>query len=117
MGAQSTRLAVFCDFDGTFSVQDVGATLAARHAGDRRPAQWARYERGEITAWEYNMEILDGFALPEGVLEEFLQSVELRGQAALGEGHVGGHGAAQVRDPAVADVDRGGPGMAAGFDG
>ena len=26
------QLAVFCDYDGTFSVQDVGATLAQRHA-------------------------------------------------------------------------------------
>ena len=71
------RLAVFCDFDGTFSVQDVGATLAQRHAGDRRPAVWARYERGEITAWQYNMEILDGLALPRPALEAFLETVEL----------------------------------------
>ena len=70
-------LSVFCDFDGTFSVQDVGATLARRHAGDRRPAVWARYERGEITAWDYNMEVLDGLPLPAEKLEEFLRSVEL----------------------------------------
>jgi len=55
----------------------VGSTLAARHAGARRPLQWARYERGEITAWEYNMEILDGLELPIEMLEEFLESVEL----------------------------------------
>jgi len=66
-------LAVFCDFDGTFSVQDVGATLAARHGGSRRPAVWARYERGEITAWYYNLEILNGLALPERDLESFLR--------------------------------------------
>jgi alpha-galactosidase len=70
-------LAVFCDFDGTFSVQDVGATLAKRHAGDRRPAVWSRYERGEISAWDYNMEILDGLGLPLSELESFLRSVEL----------------------------------------
>jgi 2-hydroxy-3-keto-5-methylthiopentenyl-1-phosphate phosphatase len=70
-------LAVFCDFDGTFSVQDVGATLARRYAADRRPVQWARYERGEITAWEYNVEILDGLALPLAELEAFLASIEL----------------------------------------
>ena len=70
-------LAVFCDFDGTFSVQDVGATLAKLHAGDRRPRVWARYERGEITAWEYNLEILDGLPLPETELEAFLQTIEL----------------------------------------
>jgi 2-hydroxy-3-keto-5-methylthiopentenyl-1-phosphate phosphatase len=76
-------LAVFCDFDGTFSVQDVGATLAMRHAAELRPALWARYERGECTAWEYNMEILDGLALPFATLEEFLQSVDLDPGAAL----------------------------------
>ncbi len=70
-------LAVFCDFDGTFSVQDVGATLAKIHAGDRRPAVWARYERGEITAWEYNLEILDGLPLSEVALEAFLRTIEL----------------------------------------
>jgi 2,3-diketo-5-methylthio-1-phosphopentane phosphatase len=72
-----SALAIFCDFDGTFSVQDVGSTLAARHAADRRPAQWARYERGEITAWEYNLEILDGLPLSEQALDEFLHSVKL----------------------------------------
>ena len=70
-------LAVFCDFDGTFSVQDVGSTLAVRHAPDLRPAVWARYERGEITAWQYNMEVLDGLPLPLPELEAFLQTVEL----------------------------------------
>jgi len=70
-------LAVFCDFDGTFACQDVGSTLAARYAADRRPAQWARFERGEITAWEYNLEILDGLPVGVEVLEEFLATVEL----------------------------------------
>jgi 2,3-diketo-5-methylthio-1-phosphopentane phosphatase len=67
------RLAVFCDFDGTFSMQDVGATLAARHGGPRRPIVWSRYERGEIRAWDYNLAILDGLALPERDLETFLR--------------------------------------------
>jgi hypothetical protein len=70
-------LAVFCDFDGTFARQDVGSTLAARYAADRRPAQWARFERGEITAWEYNLEILEGLPVDEDVLETFLATVEL----------------------------------------
>ncbi len=69
--------AVFCDFDGTFAVQDVGATLALRYAGDRRPALWARFERGEITAWEYNLALLDGIAIPEDELEAFLATVQL----------------------------------------
>ncbi len=70
-------LAVFCDFDGTFARQDVGSTLAARYAADRRPAQWTRFERGEITAWEYNLEILDGLPVGQDVLEAFLATVEL----------------------------------------
>jgi 2-hydroxy-3-keto-5-methylthiopentenyl-1-phosphate phosphatase len=70
-------LAVFCDFDGTFAVQDVGATLARTHAGDRRPALWARLERGELSAWEYNLELLDGLPLPEEELDTFLRTVEL----------------------------------------
>jgi 2,3-diketo-5-methylthio-1-phosphopentane phosphatase len=70
-------LAVFCDFDGTFSVQDVGATLAQRHAPERRPVQWARYERGEITPWEYNLEILHDLPVDEPTLDAFLHTVEL----------------------------------------
>jgi len=70
-------LAVFCDFDGTFARQDVGSTLAARYAADRRPAQWARFERGEITAWEYNLEILDGLPVDVDVLDPFLATIEL----------------------------------------
>jgi 2,3-diketo-5-methylthio-1-phosphopentane phosphatase len=70
-------LAVFCDFDGTFARQDVGSTLAARYAADRRPAQWARFERGEITAWEYNLQILEGLPVGEEALEAFLVTVEL----------------------------------------
>jgi alpha-galactosidase len=80
------RVAVFCDFDGTFSVQDVGATIAQRLAAERRPKVWARYERGEITAWEYNLEILDRLAMPVGDLEAFLRTIELdRGARALVE--------------------------------
>jgi alpha-galactosidase len=69
-------LAVFCDFDGTFSVQDVGATLGERHAG-RRPEVWARFARGEITAWECNMAVLDDLALPRSEVDAFLRTVEL----------------------------------------
>lgn len=77
-------LAVFCDFDGTFAVQDVGSTLAKRHAADRRPALWERLVRGELDAWQYNMELLDGLRLPEAELDAFLRTVELDpGAAAL----------------------------------
>jgi 2,3-diketo-5-methylthio-1-phosphopentane phosphatase len=81
---RAIRVAVFCDFDGTFSVQDVGATIAQRLAADRRPKVWARYERGEITAWEYNLEILDRLPMPLADLEAFLRTIELdRGARAL----------------------------------
>jgi 2,3-diketo-5-methylthio-1-phosphopentane phosphatase len=70
-------LAVFCDFDGTFAVQDVGSTIARRYAGDRRPALWAQLEQGLLDAWEYNLKLLDGLRLPERELEEFLRTIEL----------------------------------------
>jgi alpha-galactosidase len=70
-------LAVFCDFDGTFAVQDVGSTLAKRHAAERRPVQLARLARGEITAWEYNLEILDRLPLSKAATDDFLETVEL----------------------------------------
>ena len=50
---------------------DVGATLAALHAPERRPAQWARYERGEITPWQFNLEILHGLPLSVEDLDRF----------------------------------------------
>lgn len=74
---RAIRVAVFCDFDGTFSVQDVGATIAQRLAADRRPIFWGRYERGEITAWEYNLQILDRLPMPLADLEAFLRTIEL----------------------------------------
>jgi 2,3-diketo-5-methylthio-1-phosphopentane phosphatase len=74
---QGRELAVFCDFDGTFAIQDVGATLAKQYASDRRPALWKLYERGELTAWEYNMELLDGLEVPEKALSDFLETIEL----------------------------------------
>ncbi len=77
-------LAVFCDFDGTFAVQDVGSTLAKRYAAEKRAALWKRLERGELDAWQYNMELLDGLPLPEAELDAFLRTVELDpGAAAL----------------------------------
>jgi len=74
--AKAAPLAVFCDFDGTFAVQDVGATLAQRYAGDRRPALWDRLSRGELTPWDYNLELLNGLELPKVELEAFLRDVE-----------------------------------------
>lgn len=75
--ARSTALAVFCDFDGTFSVQDVGSTLARRHLSERRVELWSRYESGELDAWTYNIELFSGFRLPETELQAFLGEIEL----------------------------------------
>ncbi|HEU4430692.1 MAG TPA: alpha-galactosidase, partial [Myxococcota bacterium] len=71
------ELAVFCDYDGTFARQDVGSTIARTHAGDRRAALWERLERGELDAWSYNMQLLDGLALSEPALNEFLATIEI----------------------------------------
>jgi alpha-galactosidase len=71
------QLVVFCDFDGTFAVQDVGSTLARRHAPDLRPALWERWARGEITAWQYNLEIFPTLDLPRAGVDAFLRTVEL----------------------------------------
>jgi len=77
-------VAIFCDFDGTFAVQDVGSTLARRHAGERRAALWPRLERGELTPWQFNLELLQGLPLPEPEVDAFLRTVELDpGAAAL----------------------------------
>lgn len=70
-------LAVFCDFDGTFSVQDVGSTLARERLAARRSQLWARFEKGEFTAWSYVVELFDGFELPQAELLRFLETISL----------------------------------------
>ncbi len=75
--ARSNALAIYCDFDGTYSVQDVGSTLARKHLGPRRIELWSRYESGELDAWEYNIELFAGFRLPESELQAFLATIEL----------------------------------------
>ena len=75
--AQATSVSVFCDFDGTYSVQDVGSTLAMKYLGERRKDLWRRYEQGEFAPWEYNLELFTGFRLPEPELHEFLATIEL----------------------------------------
>ncbi len=71
------RLAVFCDFDGTFSVKDVGSTLAVTHLGDRRAELRERFERGELDAWTYAVALFDGFAFGPAALDAFLPEIEL----------------------------------------
>jgi len=70
-------LIVFCDFDGTFSVQDVGSTLAQSLLPEKRQRLWKRFEQGEFTAWTYVMALLDGLSLPEKDLDRFLETIDL----------------------------------------
>lgn len=70
-------LAIFCDFDGTFSVQDVGSTLAQRLLPEKRKRLWKRFEQGEFTAWTYVIALLDGLEYPEKKLDRFLETIEL----------------------------------------
>lgn len=70
-------LAIFCDFDGTFSVQDVGSTLAQQLLPERRAKLWQRFADGEFTAWTYAVALLDGLELPEKELYAFLETIDL----------------------------------------
>ncbi|MEM9487848.1 MAG: alpha-galactosidase [Myxococcota bacterium] len=71
------QLAVFCDFDGTFAVDDIGATLGRRRIGSRGKELFARYQRGEVTAWQLTFEILDGMDLPRAELDEYLAGITI----------------------------------------
>lgn len=70
-------LAIFCDFDGTFSVQDVGSTLAQKLLPEKRKQLWKRFDQGEFTAWTYAIALLDGLELPEKELDRFLETIDL----------------------------------------
>jgi 2,3-diketo-5-methylthio-1-phosphopentane phosphatase len=70
-------LAVFCDFDGTFSIQDVGSTLAQQRLPEKRARLWERFSEGEFTAWSYAVALLDGLVLSEKELDRFLETIDL----------------------------------------
>ena len=70
-------LAIFCDFDGTFSVQDVGSTLAQKLLPEKRKQLWKRFEQGEFTAWTYAMALFDGLEYSEKNLDRYLETIEL----------------------------------------
>ena len=74
--AESTCITVFCDFDGTYSVQDVGSSIARKYLGERRTELWDRYEQGIVDAWEYNVELFTGFKLPPADLHAFLETID-----------------------------------------
>ena len=70
-------LAIFCDFDGTFSVQDVGSSQARKRLGEKRKRLWKRFEAGEFTPWTYAVALFDGFVLSEKELDAFLETIDL----------------------------------------
>lgn len=70
-------LAIFCDFDGTFSVQDVGSTLAKERLPEKRARLWDRFAQGEFTAWSYVMALFDGLVISEKELDRFLETIDL----------------------------------------
>lgn len=68
------RLRVFCDFDGTTAVNDVGDLFFQTFAGkDRWQETVDRYIRGEITSKEYLEEICAASHFDPGQFEELLK--------------------------------------------
>ena len=80
--AARLRLAVFCDFDGTFAVQDVGATIARSTQATVGRRCGPATSAASSTAWDYNLELLDRLPLPEVELEAFLQHDRARSRRA-----------------------------------
>ena len=70
-------LTVFCDFDGTFSVNDVGSSIAQLWLQERRIELGRLYQSGEIDAWRYAEMLFDGFLFGIDKLEAFLKTVDL----------------------------------------
>jgi alpha-galactosidase len=80
----AARPAVFCDFDGTFSQRDVGSALAQEYLSGLRVDLQQRYERGELGAWDYALELFEGFKFAPDKLDAFLSGIDLDpGAAAL----------------------------------
>lgn len=77
LDSNSTEMAIFCDFDGTFSVEDVGSTLARTYLPERRSSLWEKFSRGELDPWHYTVELLEGFDFSENETEAFLETISL----------------------------------------
>ena len=75
--ARKDSLAIFCDFDGTFSVQDVGGQVAQTHLPEKRAHLMSRYQEGELDAWEYALELFDGFEFSAESMEALLRTIDL----------------------------------------
>ena len=74
---QNFSLAIFCDFDGTFAIEDVGSTLARKHLSKRRSLLWEKLIMGDLDPWRYASELFGGFEFSEAETDKFLESVSL----------------------------------------
>ncbi|MCH2184625.1 HAD-IB family phosphatase, partial [Myxococcota bacterium] len=70
-------LTIFCDFDGTFSVSDVGSSIAQKWLHEERVELGKRYQSGEVDAWTYAEMLFNGFAFGKEELEDFLKTIDL----------------------------------------
>ena len=75
--ARAGALVLFCDFDGTFSRRDVGGSLAREYLPELRAVLQERYQRGELSAWEYALELFGDFDFDAERLNAFLGNIEL----------------------------------------
>ena len=75
--APARGLTIFCDFDGTFSVSDVGSSIAQRWLYEKRVALGKRYQSGEVDAWTYAEMLFNGFSFGVEELETFLKTIDL----------------------------------------
>ncbi|MAI79717.1 MAG: hypothetical protein CL917_12300 [Deltaproteobacteria bacterium] len=75
--SEASGLAVFCDFDGTLSVQDVGSQIAQMYLSKPRAELGVLFKEGQIDAWEYAVKLFDGFHFSSQAIHNFLQSIDL----------------------------------------
>ena len=75
--ASARGLTIFCDFDGTFSIRDVGSSIAQRWLHEKRAALGKRYQSGVIDAWTYAVMLFNGFSFGVEELETFLKTIDL----------------------------------------
>lgn len=69
---------IYCDFDGTIAVEDVGNAFFETFAGDSIWTDISCYERGEITAQELYQRTVSKLAgLSDEALDEFCRSKEI----------------------------------------
>lgn len=68
---------IFCDFDGTFTVSDVGGTLAERYIKEKRLELSRAFRARELDAWQYAVKLFHDFEFSSAKLDLFLAEIEL----------------------------------------